>query len=234
MSEDAGPHVLAFAGSLRAGSYNRLALRYAMAGARDAGALIDEVGADALRLPLYDGDLERDGRFPDHVEAWRERVRTCDGLLIGSPEYNHGIRRAEECHRLGVPSPEHAERKSCRLVRGLIRPSRHRARSAGATPDAQRAQRVGRPAHRADLIGGDRVRRRRPAEGRAPGERPCRPGSHACARCARRRRPSLSTQRCNGQPRCPRPLLSPLTCSRRRHHWKSAPRSTPACRVLPA
>jgi NAD(P)H-dependent FMN reductase len=91
VSEEAGPHVLAIAGSLRAGSYNRLALRYAMAGARDAGALIDEVGADALRLPLYDGDLERDGRFPDHVEAWRERVRTCDGLLIGSPEYNHGI-----------------------------------------------------------------------------------------------------------------------------------------------
>jgi len=91
MNEEGRPRVLAFAGSLRGGSYNRLALRYAIAGARDAGAEVDEADADALRLPLYDGDLERDGRFPEAVEAWRERVRSCDALLIASPEYNHGL-----------------------------------------------------------------------------------------------------------------------------------------------
>jgi chromate reductase, NAD(P)H dehydrogenase (quinone) len=83
--------LLAFAGSLRSGSFNRLALAYAVAGAREAGALVEELGPDALRLPLYDGDLEHDGRFPDTVEVWRERVRGCDGLLIASPEYNHGL-----------------------------------------------------------------------------------------------------------------------------------------------
>ena len=91
MTAPQAPRVLAVAGSLRAGSFNRLALRYAIAGAREAGAVIDEAGPDALRLPLYDGDLERDGRFPEIVEAWRERIRSCDGLLIASPEYNHGI-----------------------------------------------------------------------------------------------------------------------------------------------
>ena len=91
MNEEGRPRILAFAGSLRGGSYNRLALRYAIAGARDAGAEVDEADADALRLPLYDGDLERDGRFPEAVEAWRERVRSCDALLIASPEYNHGL-----------------------------------------------------------------------------------------------------------------------------------------------
>ena len=91
MTTQQAPRLLAIAGSLRAGSFNRLALRYAIEGARDAGAVIDEVQPDALRLPLYDGDLERDGHFPDHVAAWRERVRTCDGLLIASPEYNHGM-----------------------------------------------------------------------------------------------------------------------------------------------
>jgi chromate reductase, NAD(P)H dehydrogenase (quinone) len=91
VSEDLHPRLLAFAGSLRSGSFNRLALRYAVAGAREAGALVDELGRDALRLPLYDGDLERDGRFPDTVEVWRERIRACDGLLIASPEYNHGL-----------------------------------------------------------------------------------------------------------------------------------------------
>jgi NAD(P)H-dependent FMN reductase len=91
MTAPPAPRLLAIAGSLRAGSFNRLALRYAIAGALEAGAVIEEVGPDALRLPLYDGDLERDGRFPDTVEAWRERVRACDGLLIASPEYNHGL-----------------------------------------------------------------------------------------------------------------------------------------------
>lgn len=92
MSEyESHPRLLALAGSLRSGSFNRLALRYAVAGAREVGALVDELGPDALRLPLYDGDLERDGRFPDTVEVWRESVRGCDGLLIASPEYNHGL-----------------------------------------------------------------------------------------------------------------------------------------------
>jgi NAD(P)H-dependent FMN reductase len=40
------PRLLALAGSLRAGSFNRLALRYAVAGAREAGALVDEPGPE--------------------------------------------------------------------------------------------------------------------------------------------------------------------------------------------
>jgi NAD(P)H-dependent FMN reductase len=86
------PRIVAFAGSLRKGSFNRLALRYAVAGAREAGAEVEELGPEHLAaLPLYDGDLERNGRFPEPVEAWRARIRACDGLLIASPEYNHGI-----------------------------------------------------------------------------------------------------------------------------------------------
>jgi NAD(P)H-dependent FMN reductase len=76
---------------LRTASFNRLALRYAVAGAREAGGEVEELGPDGLLLPLYNGDLEGDGRFPDAVEAWRGRVRQCDGLLIASPEYNHGL-----------------------------------------------------------------------------------------------------------------------------------------------
>lgn len=85
------PRVVAFAGSLRQGSFNRRLLRYAVQGAREAGARVEELGPEALALPLYDGDLEVDGRFPEPVERWRERLRAADGLLIASPEYNHGI-----------------------------------------------------------------------------------------------------------------------------------------------
>ncbi|MGH7277495.1 MAG: NADPH-dependent FMN reductase [Candidatus Rokuibacteriota bacterium] len=85
------PRIVAFAGSLRKASYNRRLLPYAADGAREAGADVEEVGPEALALPLYDGDLEVDGRFPEPVERWRQTIRRCDGLLIASPEYNHGM-----------------------------------------------------------------------------------------------------------------------------------------------
>jgi NAD(P)H-dependent FMN reductase len=86
-----GPRVLAFAGSLRKGSFNRLLLSYAILGAREAGGEVEELGPEHLMLPLYDGDLEVNGSFPEPVAAWRAKIRRCEGLLIASPEYNHGI-----------------------------------------------------------------------------------------------------------------------------------------------
>ena len=85
------PRILAFAGSLRKGSFNRMLLRYAILGAREAGGDVEELGPDHLTLPLYNGDLEASGSFPEPVEAWRARIKQCEGLLIASPEYNHGI-----------------------------------------------------------------------------------------------------------------------------------------------
>jgi chromate reductase, NAD(P)H dehydrogenase (quinone) len=85
------PHIVAFAGSLRQASFNRLLLPYAVAGAREAGAEVDELGPEPLALPLYNGDLETSGRFPEAVERWRAIIRAADGLLIASPEYNHGM-----------------------------------------------------------------------------------------------------------------------------------------------
>jgi chromate reductase len=90
MSET-GPRILAFAGSLRKGSFNRMLLRYAILGAREAGGDVEELGPEHLMLPLYNADLERNGSFPELVEAWRTKIRQSAGLLIASPEYNHGI-----------------------------------------------------------------------------------------------------------------------------------------------
>src|SRR5436190_7559146 len=85
------PRILAFAGSLRKGSFNRMLLRYAVLGAREAGGHVEELDPGHLMLPLYDGDLEANGSFPEPVAAWRAKIRQCEGLLIASPEYNHGI-----------------------------------------------------------------------------------------------------------------------------------------------
>ena len=87
---DRRPRILAFAGSLRKDSYNRRLLRYAVAGAVGAGGEVEELSPGTLQLPLYNGDLERDGTFPPEVEAWRAKIRLCDGMLIASSEYNHG------------------------------------------------------------------------------------------------------------------------------------------------
>jgi NAD(P)H-dependent FMN reductase len=89
--EPARPRIVAFAGSLRKDSFNRKLLVHAVEGATAAGADVEMVGAERIVLPLYNGDLERDGRYPPEVEAWRATVSGCDGFLIASPEYNHGI-----------------------------------------------------------------------------------------------------------------------------------------------
>ncbi|HYX87914.1 MAG TPA: NAD(P)H-dependent oxidoreductase [Gaiellaceae bacterium] len=79
--------VLAIAGSLRAGSYNRALLRAAHDLA-PAGMEIEEL--DLHGLPLYDGDVEAAGD-PEPVAALKDAIRASDALLIATPEYNRGV-----------------------------------------------------------------------------------------------------------------------------------------------
>jgi chromate reductase len=79
--------VAAIAGSLRAGSFNRLLLRNAIERAPD-GLVIEPVEIRAF--PVYDGDLEAEA-FPSVVTAAKERIRATDALLLVTPEYNYGV-----------------------------------------------------------------------------------------------------------------------------------------------
>ncbi len=84
------PHptrVLAFAGSLREGSYNRALLRAAQELAPD-GMTIDVF--DLLGVPLYNADVEAEGD-PERVAALKDAIRAADCVLIATPEYNHGV-----------------------------------------------------------------------------------------------------------------------------------------------
>ena len=85
------PRILALAGSLRAGSYNRRVLAVAADGARAAGADVTAVDLREFPLPVYDADLESASGLPTTVLALRERFRAAEGLLIASPEYNSAI-----------------------------------------------------------------------------------------------------------------------------------------------
>jgi chromate reductase len=79
--------VLGFAGSLRAGSYNRALLRAAKDLAPQ-GMQLDIV--DLIDIPLYNGDVELQGD-PAPVAAFKTAIREADALLIATPEYNHGV-----------------------------------------------------------------------------------------------------------------------------------------------
>lgn len=80
--------ILAISGSLRAVSSNTSALQ--------AAALIARPGVevwlypDLARLPPFNPDLDTD-EPPETVQALRREIGLCDGLLISSPEYAHGM-----------------------------------------------------------------------------------------------------------------------------------------------
>jgi chromate reductase, NAD(P)H dehydrogenase (quinone) len=79
--------IVAFAGSLRKGSYNR-ALIEAAAEQAPEGMTVEpiEIGS----LPFYNADVEAKGD-PPAVTAFKAALAAGDGLLIATPEYNDGL-----------------------------------------------------------------------------------------------------------------------------------------------
>ena len=85
------PKILAFAGSTRIKSFNKKLVKNAIRGAESAGAIVTYIDLRDYPLPLYDGDLEKQEGIPENAKRMRELMRTHDGFLIASPEYNSGI-----------------------------------------------------------------------------------------------------------------------------------------------
>ena len=84
-------HILAFAGSNRKDSMNRKALSIAVAGARDAGAIVTVADLREFMMPIYDADSHEANGLPAGMLALRKLAMTANGLLIASPEYNASI-----------------------------------------------------------------------------------------------------------------------------------------------
>jgi chromate reductase, NAD(P)H dehydrogenase (quinone) len=80
--------VLGISGSLRAASYNTALLRAAAALMPTGSSL--EI-ATLHGIPLYDGDVEAKDGIPAAVQALKDRIAACDGLLLATPEYNNGM-----------------------------------------------------------------------------------------------------------------------------------------------
>lgn len=79
--------LVAFCGSLRKASFNRMALQ-AFVERLPAGTRVEEIAIGDW--PLYDADLQAKG-FPAKVEAAHKAMLDAEGVVIVTPEYNYGI-----------------------------------------------------------------------------------------------------------------------------------------------
>ena len=79
--------VVGISGSLRRESLNTRLLNNVIEMAADT-MKIEQL--DWSMLPIYNGDLEADG-LPQLVLDLQHRLRAADGVIIVTPEYNHGV-----------------------------------------------------------------------------------------------------------------------------------------------
>ncbi len=90
--EAAGPtrsrhQLLAISGSLRAGAFSLAVLKSL---AESVASQAEFTYADIGELPHFNEDFYA-GTLPSAVTRFRSQVEAADGLVIASPEYNHGI-----------------------------------------------------------------------------------------------------------------------------------------------
>ena len=78
--------LVAFWGSLRKGSFNRMALQ-AFASARRRARVSNDRDR---RLAAYNADIQAQG-FPDKVQAAQKAMLEADGIVFASPEYNYSV-----------------------------------------------------------------------------------------------------------------------------------------------
>jgi chromate reductase, NAD(P)H dehydrogenase (quinone) len=97
--------VLAFAGSLRKGSFNKALIRAAVELAPENIAI--EI-FDLEGIPSFNQEFEANP--PPRIKELKDKIREADALLIATPEYNYSIpgvlKNALDCAsrpRLGTP-----------------------------------------------------------------------------------------------------------------------------------
>ena len=81
------PRLLGLSGSIRRDSTNTVILK----------TLAEKLGTKATLtvfplndIPLYNGDLDGD-LLPEPVRVFKEAIAASDGIVLASPEYNHGM-----------------------------------------------------------------------------------------------------------------------------------------------
>ena len=79
--------LVAFCGSLRKASFNRLAL-HAFVERLPQSASVETI--EIGDWPLYNADIQAQG-FPAGVQAAQQKTLAADGIIFASPEYNYSV-----------------------------------------------------------------------------------------------------------------------------------------------
>ncbi len=82
-------NVISICGSLRKGSYNRMVMN-ALPGLAPPSLSIKEAPPFS-EFPLYNADIETSTGFPAAVQKLADAIRSADGVIFNSPEYNFSI-----------------------------------------------------------------------------------------------------------------------------------------------
>jgi FMN reductase len=82
--------IVAICGSLRPGSYTRMALQTALRGARETGAEATLIDLREYQLIFCDGK-ENESGYPNDVFQLRGEVKRAHGVILGTPEYHGGV-----------------------------------------------------------------------------------------------------------------------------------------------
>jgi NAD(P)H-dependent FMN reductase len=83
--------LLAFAASLRLGSWNRKLLACAVRATRDRGIEVDVAEFADFDVPLYNADEQNASGIPAGAVEFGRRISAADGLVLASPEYNYSL-----------------------------------------------------------------------------------------------------------------------------------------------
>jgi len=81
--------VLVICGSLRKGSYNA-ALARTLPSLAPPGLKL-RPAPSFENFPIYNFDVQQSSGFPAGVNAWADAIRSADGIIVVSPEYNWSI-----------------------------------------------------------------------------------------------------------------------------------------------
>lgn len=84
--------ILAFAASLRKGSFNRKLIGQATEILKTfSGIELDHADYREFEMPIYDGDLEESSGIPPGGQEFIRRIQASNAIVISTPEYNGGI-----------------------------------------------------------------------------------------------------------------------------------------------
>jgi chromate reductase len=86
---DATLNVIIICGSLRKGSFNA-ALARTLPKLAPAGLSLKPAPAWD-KIPIYNFDIQNSAGIPAEVTAWADAIRSADGVIVVSPEYNWSI-----------------------------------------------------------------------------------------------------------------------------------------------